>query len=148
MKVTRTNITSNTTKTKWVKVSKRLQLFGTGTSASCVKKDAAHAIISDSSQSQVFEEQENEARRSKKQRIEEDWAAVQDEMAKVGLSLEQPAAFMCHVCLQPVDKPIRCLDCHSFFICCSSCEVNVHQFRLHKPEIWQVIATGSVLFAR
>lgn len=80
-----------------------------------------------------------EASCSKKQKIEEDWSAVRDELASVGLSLELPVSHTCSICFQHVEQPIRCLDCHSMFICCITCEQKVHKFTLHKPEIWQVV---------
>jgi len=75
---------------------------------------------------------------TKRQKLEEDWVAIQHELLNVGLSLEVPAQFNCDVCGQHTAEPIRCFDCNANFICCVTCEVQVHQHVLHKPEIWKV----------
>lgn len=75
---------------------------------------------------------------SKRQKLEEDWCLIKDELLAVGLSTEMPASFCCCICEDRVDEPIRCLDCNASFICCESCEARVHERVLHKPEIWKV----------
>jgi len=67
-----------------------------------------------------------------------EWAAVRDELVRVYHYMEQPLLYMCSLCSKEVSDPVRCLDCHNSFVCCSECEVNYHHHLLHKPEIWNV----------
>lgn len=70
--------------------------------------------------------------------LTEEWAAIRDKLCYVARQAEAPVSFSCTLCLQVVQSPIRCKDCHPLYVFCETCEHNSHRRMLHKPEIWGV----------
>jgi hypothetical protein len=78
-----------------------------------------------------------------KQAEVQEWSRCRDELIQVATELEQPWSFVCELCQETTQEPIRCLDCHAYFVCCADCEKQHHITSFHKPEIWHVSILSS-----
>jgi hypothetical protein len=70
--------------------------------------------------------------------LTDDWASMRDKLTRIACIMDTPTSYSCQLCSEEVTCPIRCNDCHPFFICCNSCEESHHSQLLHKPEVWLV----------
>lgn len=78
---------------------------------------------------------------NKQKNNHEDWVQIRQHLLDTFVNLQVPSSeSCCSRCNETLlAKPIRCADCGPTQpIYCMNCERSVHEYVLHKPEIWQV----------
>lgn len=78
---------------------------------------------------------------NKQKSTHEDWVQIRQHLLDSFVKLQVPSSeSCCSRCSQTLSEPIRCADCGPTQpMYCAECERSVHEYVLHKPEVWQVL---------